>query len=102
MGVEVEHQRAPVKHRPRITILPTTKLGWWAVGLAAAFFPLVFTAAVVPRGAAFGFLCGLTAGAVGLMAVVRDRERAVTVFAAVVPLVIAVAFVLAELVSGNP
>jgi uncharacterized protein (DUF2062 family) len=34
--------------------------------------------------------------------VVRDRERAVIVFAALVPLAIAVAFVLAELISGNP
>jgi hypothetical protein len=102
MGVGVEHRGAPVEHRPRITTLPTTKLGWWAVGLTAAFFPLVFTAAVVPRAAALGLVCGLMGGAVGLMAVVRDRERAVSVFAAVVPLIIAVAFVLAELISGNP
>jgi hypothetical protein len=102
MGIGVEHQGAPAKHRPRITILPTTKLGWWAAGLAAAFFPLVFAAGVVPRAAALGFVCGLTGGAVGLMAIVRDRERAVTVFAAVVPLLIAVAFVLVELISGNP
>jgi hypothetical protein len=84
MGVGVERRGAPVKHRPRITILPT-KLGCWAVGLATAFFPFVFAAAVMPRAAALGFVFGLTGGAVGLMAVVRDRERAVTVFAAVVP-----------------
>jgi hypothetical protein len=36
------------------------------------------------------------------VAIVRDRERAVTVFAAVAPLFIAVAFVLAELIGGNP
>jgi hypothetical protein len=59
MGVGLEHPGAPVKHRPPITILPTTKRGWWAAGLAASFFPLVFTAAVVPRGAALGFVCGL-------------------------------------------
>jgi hypothetical protein len=102
MGVGLEHPGAPVDHRPRITILPMTKLGWWAVGLDAAFFPLAFTAAAVPRGAALGFVCGLTGGAVGLLAIVRDRERAVTVFAAVVPLVVAVAFVVAELIGGNP
>ena len=36
------------------------------------------------------------------MAVIRDRERAVTVFAALLPLVVGVAFVLAELITGNP
>jgi hypothetical protein len=93
---------SPVKHRPRITIVPTTNLGRWAVGFTLAFFPLVFAAAVVPRGAALGLVCGLASGVVALMAIVRDRERAVTVFAALVPLAIAVAFVLAELISGSP
>jgi hypothetical protein len=91
----------PVRHS-RIRILPTTNLGRWAVGLAAAFFPLVFAAALVPRGAALGFVSGLAGGAAALVAIVRDRERAVTVFAAVAPLFIAVAFVLAELIGGNP
>ena len=36
------------------------------------------------------------------MAIVRDRERAVTVFAALLPLAIAVTFVLAELITGDP
>jgi hypothetical protein len=102
MSVGAEHPGSPVKPRPRITIVPTTHLGWWAVGLAAAFFPLVFAAAVVPRGAALGFVCGLAGGVAALMAIIRDRERAVTVFAAVVPLAVGVAFVLAELISGNP
>jgi hypothetical protein len=101
MSVRAEHPRSPVKHRRR-TILPTTNLGRWAVGLATAFFPLVFAAAVVPRVAALGFICGLTGGVAALIAIVRDRERAVIVFAALVPLAIAVAFVLAELISGNP
>jgi uncharacterized protein (DUF2062 family) len=34
--------------------------------------------------------------------IVGERERAFTVFAALVPLAIAVALVLAELISGNP
>lgn len=46
------------------------------LGLAAAFFPLVFAAAVVPRGAALGFVFGLAGGVAALMAIVRDRERA--------------------------
>jgi hypothetical protein len=37
-----------------------------------------------------------------LIAIIRHRERALTVFVALVPLVIAVAFLLVELISGNP
>lgn len=102
MSVRVEHRWWPVKHGPRITFLPTTHLGWLAVGLAAAFFPFVFAAAVVPRGAAIGFVCGLAGGVTALMAIIRHRERALTAFAALLPLVIAVAFLLVELISGNP
>jgi hypothetical protein len=103
MGVRAEKHGSPVKNRrPRITILPATHLGWWAVGLTAAFFLLVFAATVVPRGAAFGFVSGLAGGIVALMAIVRERERAVAVFAALVPLAIAVGFVLSQLISGNP
>jgi hypothetical protein len=58
MGVRTEHRGTAAG---RISILPTTDLGWWAVGLAAAFFVLVLAAAVVPRGAALGFVCGLAA-----------------------------------------
>lgn len=102
MSLRIVPHQLPVEPRPRLTILPTTRMGWWAVGLAGAFFVLVLAAAVVPRGAALGFVCGLGGGVVALSAVVRDRERAVTVFAALLPLVIAVAFVLTELLTGTP
>lgn len=102
MTVGAERPGSPVEHRSRVVVLPTTHLGWWAVGLAAGFFALVFAATAVPRGAALGFVCGLAGGVAALMAIVRDRERAVTVFAALLPLAIAVAFVLAELITGNP
>jgi hypothetical protein len=46
MSVGAGHTGRPAS-RLRIRILPTTDLGWWAIGLAAAF-PLVFAAAVVP------------------------------------------------------
>ena len=79
-----------------------TNRGRWAVGLAASFFPLVFAAGVVPRAALLGLVCGLAGGSTALVAIVRDRERALSVFAALAPLVIGVAFVLAESISGNP
>lgn len=101
MGVRAGHS-GPFKKRLQITILPTTYLGRWAVWLAASFFALVLAGALVPKGAALGFVCGLASGVAALTAIVRDRERAVTVFAALAPLAIAVAFVLAELITGNP
>lgn len=102
MSRGVDQPGSPVEHRPRITILPMTDLGRWAVGLAAAFFPLVFAATVVPRAALIGLVCGLVGGVTALVAIIRDREHALTVFAAVVPFAIAVGFVLAESISGNP
>lgn len=95
IGLGVEHPGSPVSGR-RIAILPTTKLGWWAVGLAGGFFPLVFAAGVVPRAAALGFVCGLAGGIAAVTAIVRDHERAVTVFAGVLPFVVALAFMVAE------
>ena len=86
----------------RTSLLPTTQLGRWAVGLAAAFFPLVFAAAFAPGAAALGFVCGLAGGSAALVAIVRERERALTVVAAVAPLAIAAAFLLAQLFGGNP
>jgi hypothetical protein len=58
---------------------------------------LVLTAAFVPRGAALGFVCGLGGGIAALIALTRRRERALTVLVAIVPLIIAIAFILAEM-----
>jgi hypothetical protein len=102
MRAEAQHPRSPVERRNRPTIWPTTVAGWWAVGLAVAFFAFVAVATVVPRGAALGFACGLTGAALALTAIIRDRERAVMVLAALVPLIIAGAFALTQLITGNP
>ena len=102
MNVGVQHPSPPVDHGRRIALLPTTVLGRWAGGLGLAFLALVFAAGVVPRAAALGLVCGLVGGAVALIAIVRDRERAVVAFAALLPLLIAVGFVLAEVITGEP
>jgi hypothetical protein len=86
--------------RTRLAILPTTQVGRWAVGLAAAFFPLVLAAPAVPRVAALGFACALAGGGAALVAILHQGERALTAFAALVPLAIAAAFVVAEVASG--
>lgn len=101
IGVEHRHPGSPVKHRAPISVLPTSVLGRWAVGLAATFFTLVLVGTFVPRGGALAFACGLAAGVAAVAAIVRDRERALTVFAALVPFAFAVAFAVAELISGN-
>ena len=102
MGSGALHQRLPVKEARRIAILPTTRLGRWAVGLAAAFIVLVLAWRVMgPAGAAPGFACGLVGGVVALVAIFRHGERAITVFAALVPFVFVLGFVVAELIIGH-
>lgn len=85
----------------RVAVVPTTRLGRWAVGLAIANVVLVLAWTILPGGAALGFACGLAGGVVGLVAIVRGRERALAVFAALAPFATVVAFVLAELLIGH-
>ena len=92
------HPGTPAEHR-RITILPTTTLGWWAVGLSAGFWAFVAVATVVPRGAGIAFLLGLAGVVAALIAIVRDGERAAILALTFVPALIAVAFVIAELIG---
>ena len=102
MRIGVEHPGTPVEQRRPITVLPTTLLGRWAVALTATFLLLVLVGTVVPRGGGLALACGLAAGIAALLAIVRARERALTVFAALGPFAFAVAFVVAELISGIP
>jgi hypothetical protein len=76
-------------------------MGGWAVGLAVAAVLLVIVGALVPGGTRLGVASGIAAGVTGVVAIRRDHERAVTVYAALVPLVFVVAFVLAELLAGH-
>jgi hypothetical protein len=86
----------PESGRRRVTVLPTTVLGWRAIGLAACGIVLVSTWAIVPRGAALGFALAVAGGVAAIVAI-RRGERALTVFTAVLPLVCVAAFVVAEL-----
>ena len=99
MSVRVGH-RLEGRSRPPLRILLTTRLGWWAAGLGIAFLLLVFAAGTCRRGS--DRLSAACAWSCGVVAIVRDRERALTLLLALVPLVIAVAFLLVELISGNP
>ena len=76
--------------RQRLFSRPSTRLGWWAVGLAATFVILMIINSTVffnlpeqvgwrrtllPFYGIFMLLCGLAAGVVGLMAIIRRHER---------------------------
>jgi hypothetical protein len=76
---------------------PSTRLGWWSVGLAAAFVLLFFINAavflpapgVVPwREALVGIvllLCGIGCEITALIALIRRHERSALVWLAMVP-----------------
>ena len=79
---------------------PGTRLGWWGVGLMIAFVMMsIINSAVFMRlsGNApwqhtvlpfYGFfmiLCGLAAGVVGLIAVIRMHERSWLVWLTILP-----------------
>jgi len=88
-------------HAHRVTILPATRLGWWSVALMVAHVVLVLAWSVLPGGAGLGFACGVAGGSTALVAVRRRGERAILVYAAIVPLALVVLFVLAELLIGH-
>ena len=91
--------------------VPSTKLGWWSVALAATFAALfiinatVFMPSVVEvpwRQTVLPFYgiavmaCGLAAGIVGLIAVTRRQERSWMVWLTMVPGLFVIFFVLGE------
>ena len=90
---------------------PGTRLGWWAFGLAIAFEVLNIINSVVfmrlsenvpwrqtvlPFYGIFMMLCGVSAGVVGLIAILRNHERSWLVWLAVLVGASALVFILAE------
>lgn len=80
---------------------PSTRLGWWAVWLMAAFVVLFlinsfvfmptssdapWRQVILPFYGIFMLLCGLTAGVVGLIAITRQHERSWLVWLTILPL----------------
>jgi len=95
---------------------PSTKLGRWSVGLAATFATLniinatVFMPSIVEvpwRQTVLPFYgiammaCGLAAGIVGLIAVIRRRERSWLVWLSLLNGLMVVAFVLGEFLAPH-
>jgi hypothetical protein len=105
---------APPPSQPlwrRIFRWPSTRLGWWSVGLAAAYEILMiinsaifmrlpedvtWRVTVLPFYGIFMMVCGLAAGIVSLIAVVRQHERSWLVWLTLLIGLNALVFVLGE------
>jgi hypothetical protein len=84
----------------RLHVLPATPLGRWAVWLAAVGATLGLVSAVEGFGGGLGFLSGLAGSVAALVAIVRRRERALTVYVALLlPGLFVIALVLADLLG---
>ncbi|MFC2065915.1 hypothetical protein ACFLUO_02475 [Chloroflexota bacterium] len=105
----------------RISILPKIKLGWWSLGLAAAmpvlfFIGMSFTNLLyksVPAGGTIlkdiavrpalaltmlaGMVSGISAFTIGLIAIIRQKERALLVYGAILLGALLIIFLLGEL-----
>ena len=82
-------------------VRPTTTLGRWAIIIGLGYFVFMPLWSFLPGGAALAFLCGIAGGVVAIVAVAHRGERGLLAYAAIVPLVLVVSFVLAELVIGH-
>jgi hypothetical protein len=97
--------RLPAEFWSHLVVWPRTRLGeWaeWAVGLSAASVVLLLGWSLVGRlGGVAALAMGLTGGVAALVAILRRGERALAVFAALLPCLSVVAFLVAELVGGH-
>ena len=76
---------------------PSTRLGWWAVGLAVANIVLNFAWSILPGGGILGLICGLVGGVFALIAVIRQHERSWLVFLSILPMFSVLFFILGEI-----
>ena len=105
-----------------VSILPKTKLGWWSLGLAAAmpvlfFIGMSFTNLLyksVPAGDTIlkdiavrpalaltmlaGIVSGIWAFIIGLIAIIRQKARALLVYCATLVGALLIIFLLGELI----
>ena len=84
-----------------VRVLPTTRLGRFALFLALGFIVFNVLWRFLPGGASLALVCGIAGGVAGLTAVVRRGERGLLVYATFFPLLAVVGFVLAELLIGH-
>jgi hypothetical protein len=93
---------------------PGTRLGWWAVGLLAAFFVMFlinsfvfiptsqgasnpwWRQALLPFYGILMMLCGLASGVVGLIVVIKEHERSWLIWLTILPAAFVVFLLLGE------
>jgi len=109
----------------RFSFIPKTKLGKWSVGLAAAmpvlfFIGMSFTTLLyesVPAGGTIlkdiavrpvlaltmlsGMVSGISAFVTGLIAIIRQKERAILVYGATLIGALLIVFLLGEFISPH-
>lgn len=98
-GVDVVRNRGE-----HVTLLPTTTLGWFVVGLMAASAlvqfvgtGLQFVAAVYSYGPLFGFMLALAAAVVGVVATIRRERSAIVLVLTAFPAAFLLYFFIGEL-----
>lgn len=74
---------------------PSTRLGWWAVGLEVVCIVDILAYRIL-GGAMLGFICGLVGGVLALIAVIRQHERSGLVFLSILPMLWVLLFILGE------
>lgn len=84
-----------VPKRHRIGFLPTSRPGWTAVGVASAAIVLSMLWTVLPLGGWAGLIVGLAGAVIASFALRRDR--AIAVFIALVPGILAIVSIVAEI-----
>ena len=109
----------------RLSFIPKTKLGKWSLGLAAAmlalfFIDMFFTTLLyesVPAGGTIlkdiavrpalaltmlsGMVSGISAFVTGLIAIIRQKERAILVYGATLIGALLIIFLLGEFISSH-
>ena len=87
----------------RWVVFPTTPVGWWALRLAGASVALLFAAPLLnlipgfaPVTYSLALAAALVSGVLAPIAIIRDKERALSVFAAMIPLLFYLVFTVLE------
>ena len=105
----------------RLFCLPTTKLGRWSMWLAVAFIVMfainsvfigalgtstneavnAFSRTVMPFYGIAMLMVGVSAGAVGLISIIKDHERSWVAWATVLPLVFVLFLLIGEFTTPH-
>jgi hypothetical protein len=82
----------------KLTLKPSTQLGWWPIGFAIGYFVLMPLWRVIPLnlGAFPAFISGVIGSICGLIAIARQEERSLLVYFTLIPIALVLFFLAAE------